>query len=401
MGRWLNKNLALLFVARVIRSITQAFLVIVVPIYLARLGFSAVQIGTLFMGTTIGGALLILAVGIGADRWGRKRAMIVLAALQALGAAGFVLSANLAVLTLSSAAGTIGRGGGAGSGGAFGPFYPAEQPLLSEHAESKYRNEVFGFLSFLGVLGGAVGSLLAAVPQLWPSGPFGWRTGYLFLFALTVFSSLLLIAVVLPVSERKRTVKRQPLQLSWRLLGKFSLTNIFNGFGIGFLGPLLTYWFYVRFGAGTATIGVLFTVVNLLTALPYLISAYLGNRFGVVRTVVATRAIAVTLTGVMAFSPTYLVAGTLFALRMVFNSLGNPLRQSMVMGMSNEGERSTMAAFSNLPMQVSSALSPPLGGLLMDEGMLGLPLVLAAGFQAVNTVLYWRFFRGVRNQDLH
>ena len=401
MLRWLNKNLALLFAARVIRSITQAFLVIVVPIYLARLGFNAVQIGGLLMATTIGSALLILAVGIGADRWGRRQALVFLAVLQALGAAGFVFSTNFMVLTIASAAGTIGRGGGAGSGGAFGPFYPAEQPLITEHTGVNHRNEVFGFLSFLGVIGGAVGSLLAIVPHLWVNGPFGWRTGYLFLYALTLVCSVLLILILMPVSEQKPTEVRQPMQISWRLLGKFSLTNVFNGFGIGFLGPLLTYWFYARFGASTAAIGVLFTIVNLLTAIPYLVSAYFGNRFGVVRTVVVTRSIVVLLTAAMALAPTYIFAACLFALRMVFNSVGNPLRQSLVMGMSHERERSTMAAFSNLPMQVSSALSPPLGGLLMDEGLLGMPLLLASIFQMINTVFYWRFFRQVKNEDLH
>jgi len=397
---WLNRSLVLLFAARVLRSITQAFLVVIVPIYLARLGFSAVQIGTLLMVTTAGGAALMLLVGLLADRWGRRRVLILLALLQALGAAGFVFSRSFGVLTLASAAGTIGRGGGAGSGGAFGPFYPAEQPLVTEHTPLDRRNTVFGFLSFLGVLGGAAGSLLAVLPGSLARGPAGWRTGYLVLFALTLACALALIVILLPVGEKERVKGRPAFHLSWRLLGKFSLTNAFNGFGIGFLGPLLTYWFYIRFGAGPGQIGILFTIVNLLTALPYLVSARLGRIFGMVRTVVVTRAVAVLLTAVMVLAPTYVLAGALFALRMVFNTLGNPLRQSLVMGMSREEERSTMAAFSNLPMQVTSALSPPLGGWLLDEGLWAMPLLLAALFQGANVFLYWRFFHRVKNDDM-
>ena len=400
MPAWLNRDLALLFAARVLRSITQAFLVIIVPIYLARLDFSAVRIGVLLTATTLGGAVLIVLVGVGADRWGRKKVLVLLAVLQALSAAGFVFSTSFGVLTLASAVGTIGRGGGAGSAGAFGPFYPAEQPLVTEHAPLSQRNTVFGVLSFLGVLGGATGSLLALLPAHLAGGPGGWRTGYLALFAGTLASGLLLIAIMLPVSEQRRAKGRPAFRLSWRLLGKFSLTNAFNGFGIGFLGPLLTYWFYVRFGVGPGTIGLLFAVINLITALPYLLSARLGNAFGMVRTVVVTRTVAVTLTALMVLAPTYYLAGALYALRMVFNTLGNPLRQSFVMGMSREEERSTMAAFSNLPMQVTSAMSPPLGGWLMDEGLLGVPLLLATLFQMANVVLYWRFFRQVRNEDL-
>jgi len=397
---WLKRDLALLLAARMLRSLTQGFLVIVVPIYLARLGFSAVQIGTLLMVTTVASAVMVILVGLGADRWGRKTVLILLAVLQAAGAAGFVFSTAFWLLTAASALGTIGRGGGAGSGGAFGPFYPAEQPLVTEHVSMPHRNTVFGFLSFLGVLGGAAGSLLAMLPDHLTRGPAGWRTGYMVLFGLTLAISLLLIAILLPVGEKKRPAGKAALRLSWKLVGKFSLTNAFNGFGIGFLGPLLTYWFYIRFGAGPGTIGLLFTIVNLVTALPYLLSARLGNTFGMVRTVVVTRTVAVFLTALMVLAPTYWVAGVLYTLRMAFNTLGNPLRQSFVMGMSREEERSTVAAFSNLPMQITSALSPPLGGWLLDEGLLGIPLLLAALFQMANVVFYWRFFRQVKNEDL-
>lgn len=396
MPGWLNRNLFWLLTARFLRSISQAFLIIVVPIYLSKLGFSAVQVGLIFTITTIAGILFVLWVGFVSDRFGRKPVLIILAALGAVSATGFLFTTNYWLLALLCAIGTIGRGGGAGSGGAFGPFYPAEQALITEHALPAYRNNVFGSLSFVGTLGSAIGSLLAILPHHLPNlWHLGWRGGYLLLMAVAVILNILLTLVILPVRENKKRPRRSAaLQLSWKLLGKFSLTNAVNGLGIGFLGPFLTFWFFKRYGAGTAAIGALFTAVNLVTALPYLLSAPLARLLGLVRTVVLTRLAAVALMLLMCFMPNFTLAGIFFTLRMMANALGNPLRQSFVMGASREEERSSMAALSNLPQQLTSSLGPTIGGYLIDYSLTTVPIILASFFQLANAALYWHFFAG-------
>ncbi len=46
--KWLNRDIGLLVVQRGLRSLTQAYLIIILPIYLTRIGFSAVELGVLF-----------------------------------------------------------------------------------------------------------------------------------------------------------------------------------------------------------------------------------------------------------------------------------------------------------------------------------------------------------------
>src|SRR5579884_1051990 len=81
---WLNRDLTLLFGGRGLRSLTQAYLAVIVPLYLAHLGFSATQVGFIFTASALSSALIAAAVGFLSDRYGRKTFLVVLALLTAL-----------------------------------------------------------------------------------------------------------------------------------------------------------------------------------------------------------------------------------------------------------------------------------------------------------------------------
>jgi MFS family permease len=412
---WLDHDLLLLLGGRALRSLAQGYLAIIVPLYLARLGYDAVHLGVLFTAAAIASALLAAAVGVLSDRFGRKTFLILISLLMAAGGLVFALSSNFAVLVLAGAFGTIGRGGAAGSGGAFGPYYPAEQALVAEHSTDRQRTTVFGALSFVGVLAGAIGSLLAFVPALGQHlAGLSLLQGYRALFFLTVAIGIGMALIVVPVHEAPRSTGRraprgtpQPAPArtrrvfglsgpSWRVVWKFMVTNLTNGLAVGMLGPMVVYWFYQRFGVDAAELAGLFFVINLAAALPYLLAGTLARRLGAVNTVVITRAISVVLLAVMAVMPTYALAGAIFLVRMCFNTLSLPVRQSYLMGVIPAEERSSAAGLSNLPSQVAMAVTPSLAGYLMQAVALALPLDLAAALQGLNTVLYYAFFHRLR-----
>jgi MFS family permease len=417
--RWLNRNLVCLFAGRGLRSASQAYLVIVVPLYLAALGYSATRIGLMFAIVAMASAVMAALTGVMSDRFGRKALLIVISLMTAAGGAVFAFATSYLVLTVAAALGTIGRGGGAGSAGAFGPYYPAEQPLIAEQVSDLDRTTVFGALSFVAVLGGAAGSLLAWAPRLMQQG-FGWSVveGYRALFILTAVIGVAMVAVVVPVrescgagdahparsggeTERPRrgpagTLKFGLSRASWRLVRRFMVVAATNGLSIGMLGPLLVYWFYRSYGVDAAEIGKLYFLLNLVAAAPYLLAGRMAARFGSVRAVVVCRAIAAVLLAVMVVMPNFWLAGLLYGARMIFNTLSIPVRQSFLMGVIPPAERSSAAGMASFPAQVGSSISPYLAGYLMQEAALELPLALAALLQALNAVLYHCFFRAVR-----
>ncbi len=393
----MQKNLPWLYAGRALRSFYTSFLTIVFPLYLAQVGLGATRIGLILSLAAGLNILLVAAAGLLADRYGRRTVLIALTAISA--AAGFALALSPAmfiVFVLASGLGGVGRGGGAGTGGIWGPILTAEQPLVAASTAGD-QTGAFGRFAFIGVLSSAAGSLVGGLPTYLSFHGVPLVAGYRLLFGLSTLLALATVVASMPIREIQeeeppRTAGSPPVIPIRTLLGRLGLTNALNGFGIGFLGPLLTYWFYRRFGVGAAEIAVLYTIVNLVTALPYLGAAGLARRLGQVRAVVLTRIMGSVVLMAMPFMPSLFWAGTLYALRMGLNSLSLPARQSFTMGIAAERYRSRVAAFSWLPSQVTSMVSPVVGGAAM-ESFLDFPIYGAALFMLANAVSYYFAFR--------
>jgi MFS family permease len=409
---WMNRDLFWLFVARALRSLSQGYMTVTIPLYLALLGYGAVELGILSATTAIASALLAAAVGVLSDRFGRKNLIIVISLMAAASGAAFTLSRNFYVILFAGALGTYGGGGGAGRGGAWGPFYPAAQALIAEHSSDVDRTTIFGVLSFVGVLASAAGSLLASAPQfIHRVSRLTLLQGYDVLFLFTALVGVLMAAAVLPVHDAQHSgdphgadprIRRARgswsglSRRSWRLVARFMVTNATNGLAIGMFAPFIVYWFHRRFGADAVQLATLLFFINLVAAAPFLLAGHLASRLGAVGAVVITRAISSLLLAAMAFMPNFWLAALFYALRTAFNTVSVPVRQSFLMGVIEPAERASAAGISNFPSQAAMAAIPYFSGYLMDNVWFGLPMVGAAVFQGLNTVLYYAFFRDVR-----
>ena len=407
---WLNPSLEWLFLVRIMRSVSQGFLAIIIPLYIAMLGYDALHLGILFTAASIASVALTALTGVLSDRFGRKTFLILISLLTAGGGLAFAISTNFVVLVLAAAIGTIGRGGGAGSGGNWGPFYPAEQALIAEHSGVFERTKVFGALSFVGVLAGAVGSLFAWLPQLLSAASGASQlSGYRVLFILTAVFGVAMAAAVLPVHESHSYVSpsssgptpQTPFRLglspaSWRMVWRFMVANLIQGFGIGMLGPIIVYWFYRVYGVGAGALANLFFLINLAAALPYLMAGRLEYSLGSVRAVAITRLIASVLLVAMVAMPTFFLAALFYTMRMIAATLSVPIAQSYLMGTIDPSERASAAGISTVPWQVGSSAGPYLAGYLMQYAAFDLPLELSAAAGALSAVLYHVFFRNIR-----
>lgn len=408
--QWLGRSLLWLFVIRAMRSASQGFLGIIVPLYLALLGYDAIHLGILFTAASVASAVMAALTGILSDRFGRKTFLALLALFTAAGGAAFALSRSFGVLVAAAAIGTIGRGGGAASGGNWGPFYPAEQALIAEHSPDTHRTTIFGALSFVGVIAGALGSLLAWMPHLLATaGGMAPLAGYRILFGLSAVVGVAMAVAVLPVTETsyRRPAKAGPQgqrrllamlglsRESWSLIGRMASTNALQGLGNGLLGPILVYWFYRAYGVHAGQLANLFFIINLAAALPYLMAGRLASWLGSVRTVVLVRVVSIGFLVGMALAPTYLIASVLYTLRMIMFTLAVPVSQSYLMGIINPAERASAAGLSTVPWQVTSSAGPYVAGYLMQYIALDLPLELSAGLGIASAALFYVFFRNI------
>jgi len=128
----------LLFTTRILRLFAYGFLSVVLALYLAQLGLSETAIGTLFTFTLLGDAGISLWITALADRVGRKRMLLLGAALMILAGVVFAMTGDFVLLTLAAVIGVISP-----SGNEIGPFLSIEQAALSQIVPDDQRTRVF------------------------------------------------------------------------------------------------------------------------------------------------------------------------------------------------------------------------------------------------------------------
>ncbi|MGC8626069.1 MAG: MFS transporter [Acidimicrobiales bacterium] len=409
---WASRNFQLIFVARVAMSTGRALAGVVVPIYLALEGFSAFKLAEYVLVVALASAAVSALVGLWSDQVGRRVFLVVVPVLTAFAGAGFAFSASTPVLFLLGALGSFGRGSGAGAG-AIGPYQPAESAFVTEVIEPRHRNSAFGRLSFGSALGATAGGLLALLA---PAGHVHarlatetYRPAFLAIAAASLLAGLLALGLAEPRQHRRRVFAGQPPrrrrsrsrlpQKSRWLLYRLWVTNTANGLAVGMFGPFVTYWFFRRFNAGPERVGALFAVINVATMASTLSAAGLARRWGLVRTVSVVRTAQAVLLVPMALSPSFLVAGAVYLVRMMVQRVGLPLRQSYALALADPSERASVAALSNLPSQLATAASPMLAGYLMEEVSLSVPFEVAAALQFVNASTFYAFFRNAPPEE--
>lgn len=383
---------------------------VLLPIYLTLIGFSATKLGVLFGLTGVVSAILSVSIGILSDRFGRKPFLVLVPLTTALAAFVFSISQAEGLIFAFAALGSFGRGSGA-SGGTIGPYTPAEQAYIAAATPSRERNSVFGRLTFCSAIGAVIGNTLASAPTVASWVGLHGTAAYPPAFLLLMLLSLLAAALALPISNPRPDRAKQPeaaeepsrprepkrhFRLSrpaWTILVRLWAANSVNGISMGFIGPFITLFFYQRYGAGPGTIGLLYTIINLATMVSILSAANLARRLGLVRAIVIGRTFQGLLLIPLVFAPTFWMAGTVYLIRMCFQRLAMPLRQSFVMGMVPEEERGSVGGMSNLPSQVTSTVSPTAGGYLFQHISLQLPFVIGGLCQVLGTSIFWLFFR--------
>lgn len=389
------RNIRLLIVSRFARSIGQGVTVASFALYLHALGFDGTVIGAVLTAGLVFGAALTAIVGPLSDRSSRRAMLLVYEIASGFAALAVILTRSEIVLI---AAATI-AGFGRGANGAAGPFAPVEQAWIAREIEGPTRRRALSFNATVGFLGMAAGATLPLLPGLFSREvPLA---GYRMLFVVPALSSLIAVAALAWTEEPRAMAARPAAHLQSedhltrqenRQLLRLAIANIVNGFGIGMIGPLMAYWFALRFDKGLSAIGPAMAVGFVLAACGSVLSGRLATRFGPVRAVVLMRGVGILCLAAIPFAPAFGTAVTLYAVRSAFNRGTVGARQAVTADLTRAKRRGTAASIQNLSLQIPRAIGPLLGGWLLHRGDLALPFLIAAGLQATYIVLYGTFF---------
>jgi MFS family permease len=386
-----------LLAAAFLRAFATGLVAILVGLYLARRGFDAAETGAVVSAGLAGAAVAAAIVTARGDRLGRRRTLV---ALAALGALGGVALAFVSAPPLLAAVAFVGMLNGMGRDR--GAALVLDQAVLPATAPETERTATFAAYNVLQDVGHALGALAAGAPQLLRRATdideiTSLRLG-LGAYSVLIAVTGLLYAGLSPRIESPIDGPRAGLSPTTRrrlvgICGLFAVDSLAGGF---LTAALLAVYFQERYGASEAALGVLFFGARIGNALSHVAAAWLARRIGLLNTMVFTHVPSSLLLVSMAFAPTFPVAVILFLLREGLVEMDVPTRQSYVMGVVQPHERTVASGLTLLVRLASWAVAPAFAGLLMRDTSLATPLVVGAALKIAYDGALYVSFRRVR-----
>ncbi len=397
----------LLFTSRFVRLFAYGFLSVILAVYLSELGFSGARIGLLLSLTLFGDIAVSLLLTTTADRFGRRRTLVIGAVLMLMAGLAFAASRDFSILVLAATIGVISP-----SGNEVGPFLSVEQASLSQIVSDARRTYIFGWYNLAGSVATAIGALVSglAVRALHSFG-FAMIESYrvVILAYAGVGAILAILALMLtarvevpgqsappnPAGVRAFLGLHQSKGVIARLAALFALDALGGGFVIQ---SMLAYWFHVSWNLPVEMLGVIFFGANLLAAISALTATALANRIGLIRTMVFTHLPSNVLLIMVPLMPSAALAIAVLLLRFSISQMDVPTRQSYVMEITSPDERSAAAGVTAVARSVGAAISPCLAAMLMaSPALMAAPFVVAGGLKIIYDLLLYRGFAGTQS----
>ncbi len=399
----MQRNIAILFETRIIRLFCYGFLSIILALYLADVGLSESQIGLLFTLTLVGDAGISLWLTTSADRFGRKRTLIIGALLMAGAGLVFILTNNVIILMTAAIIGVISP-----SGNEIGPFLSIEQAGLTQIVPNEKRTQIFAWYNLVGSFATATGALSGGwLAQILQSQGMGAGSAYRVILIGYAFGGFLLSLLFLWLTSDIEVPKSNLVNSSGRILGLHKSRNVIlklsalfalDAFAGGLIvQSMVAYWFHVKFGVESGMLGSIFFGANFLAGISALLAVPLSKKIGLINTMVFTHIPSNILLMLVPLMPNLPLAIGLLLLRFSISQMDVPTRQSYTMAVVTPDERSAAAGVTGIARSVGASISPVLTGIFLSiPALFSVPFFLCGGLKIVYDLLLYRSFQTMK-----
>ena len=394
-------DITLLFSTRIIRLFCYGFLSVILAFYLSEAGLAEGQIGLLFTFTLLGDAAISLWLTTSADRFGRKRTLILGALLMAGAGLVFILTRNIVLLIAAAIIGVISP-----SGNEIGPFLSVEQASLTQLVSDRERTRFFAWYnlagSFATATGALVGGWLAQGLQNngWPAIAsyrvvlMGYAVGGFLLLLLFLNLTTSIEVKTGPETEKRVLGLHRSRNVVFKLSSLFALDAFAGGL---LIQSLMAFWFHIQFGVEAGVLGSIFFGANILAGISALLAVPLAKRFGLINTMVFTHIPSNILLMMVPLMPTLPLAIANLLLRFSISQMDVPTRQSYTMAVVAPDERSAASGVTGIARSLGASISPALTGWLISIPVLfSAPFFLSGGLKIIYDLLLYREFRAVK-----
>ncbi|HML03887.1 MAG TPA: MFS transporter [Candidatus Bathyarchaeia archaeon] len=355
-------------------------------------GIPAALVGIVISIMGISTFIFSIPLGIAADRYGRKKLLILGNVIASSIIAIFALTTNPAILVAAAFF----------EGVSEGAFSASASALLAEKAGDVRRTSVFSMAGFVQSIAFGIGSFMVPVSLVF--GIFGFTVKeshvllYVILAALSGASTLLIVRISESKGLKKAGASIRELlpSKSKDVLIKYVFTGAIIAFGAGMVVPLMSMWFGLQYGISDAISVPILGISNIVIGFATLFAPPLARKIGLVRAIVLTQGISTIFMFATPLSPEFISASFVYTVRAFLMNMASPLQQSMIMGLVPEDERGAASGISAALWRLPNALSTSIGAWLMGIGFLATPFYLASILYIVSITLFWYYFRSTK-----
>jgi len=370
---------------------------VLLGIYLTLLGGSpAIVVASLGISLVTGAALNIL-VGVFGDRFGRRRAMALFGLLMI--ASGVLLAA---APSFPYALGALALGATSPTGTEVSPFLSVEQSIVADVAKAGSRTRAFAVYNLLGSLGAAAGALASAIPTLLvggaPTTADPIRPMFLLYAALGLVAAGLSVSLPASVELVNRTERVHLTEESRSRVARIALLFGVDSFAGGFvLQSFVALWFYATYPESAPVLPLIFFAAGVLSAFSFLVAARLGERFGLLETMVFSHIPSSLLLIAVPLLPGFVAALGAYLARMALSQMDVPTRQAFIAGIVAKRERTAANAVTNTARNISQSAGPfSSGAVIAAVGSLAVPFLIGGGLKIVYDLAIFAWFRKVK-----
>jgi len=397
-----SQDVYILMLTKVIRLFAFGFLAVMLVLYLAELGYSISKIGLLFSLTLIGDAMISLIITSNADRYGRRKMLIIGGILAVITSMIFIMTTNFLVLLVVATLGVISP-----SGSEIGPFMSIELAAISELCNDSDRTRLMAWYNLGGSFSTALGSLFCGllITIFNDVFQFSLLSSYKLVMVVYVMIKIALCFLFTQLSPEIESKKAPAnvklfmgLHKSQSIVAKLSVLFMLDSFaGSLILQSLITNWFHLVWNTSASKLGAIIFVCNILAGISALFAARLADFIGLVMTMVVTHLPSNVMIMLVPLLPNETLAIIMLCARFSISQMDVPTRNAYVAGVVSADERSAASGITNIVRSVGASLGPYIAGLLYNnKSTISYPFYIAGLLKIIYDLLLLYSFQSIK-----
>ena len=446
-----SRDSKLLCLQRFVRLFAYGASTLILALYLSNLGTTDARTG-LFMSMTLWGDVVIsFILTLFADGLGRRRILMLGAALMAASGLVFALSRQYWVLVAAAIFGVISP-----SGNEIGPFKAIEESTLSQLSPAAIRSDIFAWYVLLGNAGTACGMVTCGWLVQWLQTLDGWTAipAHRVVFAIYALLGIVKLILAMMLSDRceseppeqeyqkvtelndieieslssrdkdddditqdQSAPKPNPRPLlplpkknyasfpsisptSRTILLKLSVLFSFDSFASGIASASwITYFFTTKFSLPEGNLGTLFFTTSIIGALSNLVASSISKRIGLLKTMVFTHLPSAIFLALIPLPSTAFPAMTFLVLRACTQNMDQAPRQAFLAAAVLPSERTAVMGVVNVVKTLSQSGGPVLTGWLVGMKKFWMAFLIAGALKAGYDLAMLKMFLGYRSRE--